>query len=133
MFIKILKILGSLFIILTLYIYLQFFSGYILPWDKEEAVQTTIKWGGLAPLPINKEDVDIEKKGSLFTRQFIIEFTASESQIKDWVKNSIRLKDNSPEKKEKKKIYDIHPGEEESFGGNVEIEGNNVKISMSWS
>jgi hypothetical protein len=133
MFLKALKVLAFLLVALTLYIYLQFFSGYVFPWDKQEAIQTTTEWGGLAPLPAEMEEIDIEKEGSLFTRQFIIEFTASQEQIQNWIKNSKRLKNNSPEEKALKKIYNIHPGEVESFGGNVEIEGNNVKINMSWS
>lgn len=133
MFNKTLKILTSLFIILTLYIYLQFFSGYVFPWDKQEATQTITKWGGLAPLPVRMEEIYIEKKGSPFTRQFTIEFTASDKQIENWIKNSKRLKNNPPQEKASKKIYDIHPGEADSFGGNVEIEESNVKINMSRS
>lgn len=133
MFLKALKVLAFLLIALSLYIYLQFFSEYIFPWNKQQAIQTTIEWSGLAPLPIDKKDIDIEKKGSPFTRQFTIEFTASQEQIESWIRNSKRLKNNIPKQKGLKKIYDIHPGEAGSLGGNVEIEGNNVKIDMSWS
>lgn len=61
---KIIIAFSLLTAIFTLYIYLQFFSGYIFPWNKKEAVQTTLEWGGLAPLPVSANDVTIEKRGS---------------------------------------------------------------------
>ena len=130
---KTLKALAAFFILFILYMYIEVFSGFVLPWDKQEAIQTTLEWGGLAPLPVPIRGIAIEKKGSPFTREFIIKFTASDKQLKDWIKKSKRLKDNIPKLQGSRRIYDIHPGEAGSFGGNVEIEGNTVIIDISWS
>jgi len=130
---KTLKALAALFILCILYMYIEVFSGFVLPWDKQESIQTTLEWGGLAPLPVKTSNVNIEKTGLIFTREFIIEFKATENQLKDWIKNSKRLKNNIPKLQGSRRIYDIHPDEEESFGGNVKVEDNSVTIKMSWS
>jgi len=130
---NILKAFILLILLGAIYIYIGLFSAYVFPWDKEEALNTTLEWGGLAPLPVPLRDMDIEKKGSPFTREFIIDFKTTENQLKDWIKNSKRLKNNIPKLQGSQKTYDIRPGEEGSFGGNVKIEGNTVTIKMSWS
>lgn len=115
----------------ALYIYLEAFSSYVFPWDKKEAVATTLTWGGLAPLPT--DDITIEEKGSMFTRQFMIEFTAGKDEIEKWIKNSKRLQNNNPTQSGSNVIYKIYPGEEGSFGGTVKVDGTKVIINMSWS
>ncbi|MNK62699.1 hypothetical protein D3C87_818860 [compost metagenome] len=104
-----------------------------MPWNKDEVIKTTLKWGGLKELPTNSEIITLEKRGSIFTRQFIIEFVSSENEIKNWIKKSKRLKNNQPKSDTNKMIYEIYPGEDDSFGGKVEIKKDTVKINMSWS
>lgn len=133
---KIIKIaigcLVSCFTLLVTYIYIS--NSYVLPWEKEEVIQTTLEWGGLAGLPSEIENLNIEKKGSLFTRQFIIEFEINDSnELNEWIKQSKRLKNNLPKIKDNKKVYEIYPGENNAMGGKVEIEDTQVRIDMSWS
>ncbi|MCA0133764.1 hypothetical protein [Winogradskyella alexanderae] len=109
-------------------------NTYVLPWEKKEVIQTTLEWGGLNDLPNEIQNLKLDKKGSMFTRQFIIEFEVDDSnKISDWIKKSKRLKNNIPKLKGNTKIYEIYPGENDSYGGRVEIEGKKVKIDMSWS
>lgn len=128
---KIFKVSILLAFAAALYIYLAAFSSYVFPWDKKEAVAPTLTWGGLAPLPTN--DIAIEKRGSMFTRQFIIEFTAGKDEIEKWIKNSKRLQNNIPKQSGSDVIYEVYPGENESFGGTVKVSGTKVIINMSWS
>lgn len=104
-----------------------------MPWERNEIIKTSLNWGGLNEFPKNAEIINIEKKGSMFTRQFIIEFKSSDKEINSWIEKSKRLKNNIPKIENQTKIYEIYPGEENAFGGKVEINNNIVKINMSWS
>ena len=135
--IKILKKILSYFLIfsgiLIFSVYLIFFSNFVMPWEKNEIIKTTLNWGGLNKLPENSEIIKIEKNGSMFTRQFIIEFESSNSEINSWIKNCKNLKNITPKIENNTKVYEIHPGEDGANGGKVEINKNIVKINMSWS
>ncbi|KFF04357.1 hypothetical protein [Flavobacterium reichenbachii] len=89
-------------------------------------------WGGLKQFPKDSEIISIRKYGSAFTQQYKIEFTSSKYEIEKWILLSKRLKNNNPQIKGKTKIYQVHPGENNSLGGEVIIDGNKVFISMSW-
>ena len=39
----------------------------------------------MSPLPKSAERIDVEVGGSIFTREFKVEFQASEADIKDWL------------------------------------------------
>jgi hypothetical protein len=127
------KIIGSLLIAFLFFAYLNFFSSFVFPWQKTEAIQTTLNWGGLAELPKETENLTVEKYGSIFSRSFKIQFKANQTEIESWILKSKRLKNNSPKRKGNHKTFDIYPGEDESFGGNVTVEKGMVTIRMSWS
>ena len=130
---KIIKILASLLFVLLVFGYFNFFSSIVFPWQKAEAIKTTLNWGGLAELPKEAENLSVEKSGSMFTRTFTIEFNADQKEIENWILNSKRLKNNKPKVKGVNEIYEIYPGENESLGGKVTIEKGKVTIRMSWS
>lgn len=110
-----------------------YLTNVVFPWQREEAIEATIEMGGLSTLPKNIENVEIEKRGSMFTRQFIIEFDSDTIDIQKWIKNSKRLKNVIPKIKRHTKVYEIYPGENGAMGGKVEIENNKVSINMSWN
>jgi hypothetical protein len=130
---KTIKILASLLFVLLVFGYLNFFSSIVFPWQKAEAIKTTLNWGGLAELPKEVENLSVEKSGSIFTRTFTIEFKADEKQIENWILNSKRLKKSKPKIKGVNKTYEVFPGENESLGGKVSVEKEKVTIRMSWS
>ncbi|MBG7612938.1 hypothetical protein IU405_11835 [Polaribacter sp. BAL334] len=130
---KTIKILGSLLFLLLVFVYLNFFSSFIFPWQEKDAIQTTLNWGGLAELPKEAENLTVEKEGSAFTRTFIVKFNANQKEIENWILNSKRLKNNKPKVSGETKSYEVHPGENESFGGKVSVEKGLVTIRMSWS
>lgn len=127
------KIIAFIGFLGMVFLYLNFFSSYVMPWQKEEAIQSVLTWGGLAALPENAKIIEIGKYGSMFTRQFKIEFTSSKAEIEKWILKSKRLKSNTPKFQKETKIYQIHPGEFDSYGGEVTIKGNTVFINISWS
>jgi hypothetical protein len=129
----ILKTSSLIFVIIIVLIYLNSFSNIVFPWRKDEAINTTLSWGGLYKLPEHIENFEIEQRGSAFTRQFIIKFNSDQKEIKKWILNSKRLKNNVPKINYKTKIYEIYPGENGAMGGKVEIEGIKVLINISWS
>jgi len=104
-----------------------------MPWQKKEIIETTLLWGGLNELPKNAKFINMEKRGSLFTRQFIIEFISKKDDITNWKNQSKRLKDRIPKIKSQTELFEIYPGENGAMGGKVEIEGNKVTINISWS
>ena len=76
----------------------------------------------------------IEKKGSPFTRQFIIEFEVNDIQeIVNWIRKRKRLQNNLPKTKENTQVFEIYPGENGAMGGKVIIDNHTVTIDMSWS
>jgi len=130
---KLVKIFSILAFILMLFVYINYFSSFVMPWQKEETIKTALLWGGLHELPENAEIVSIRKYGSLLTRQFKIEFISTKPEIERWISNSKRLKNNKPKKENKIKIFSIYPGESDSNGGEVRVNGNKVLINISWS
>lgn len=104
-----------------------------MPWQKEEIIETTLSWSGLNKFPEKAKIIDIQKKGSFFSRQLIIEFNAQKEEIQKWKNSSKRLKNNNPKIDGATELYTIYPGENGSLGGKVEIKEDNVKITMSWS
>ena len=133
MIIRIIKFFSIFTILAIIFVYVNYFSNFVLPWQKKEIIETTLFWSGLNKFPENAEIIDIEKKGSLFTRQFIIEFKAEKEEIEKWKNSSKRLKNNIPKINGKTELYKISPGENGAIGGKVEIEENNVIINISWS
>lgn len=130
---NVIKIIVFIIFLAIFYFYINFFTSFVFPWEKKEAIETTLNWGGLSELPSNVKILIVKKEGSFFTRTFIIEFISTEKQINEWILNSKRLKNNSPKIKDENKTYEIYPGENNSFGGKVYIDKNLVKIKMSWS
>ena len=123
----------ALTVIAVLTIIVLYFSNYVFPWQKENAINATIEMGGLYKLPQDLENLEVEKRGSMFTRQFIIKFNSSEKAIQTWINQSKRLKSVTPKLKGSKRTFEIYPGENGTFGGIVEINGSEVLIEMSSS
>jgi hypothetical protein len=130
---KTIKIFSLVLLLFSVFVYLNFFTSIVFPWQKEEAIETTLNWGGLAALPTEAKNVSVEEEGNIFTRTFTVEFKANQSEIENWILKSKRLKNNIPKVSGETIIYDIYPGEIESFGGKVSVEKGKVRIVMSWS
>ncbi|MEQ9090413.1 MAG: hypothetical protein RIE52_04950 [Balneola sp.] len=134
---KALLIFLALITMATLYLYISF--NVVLPWNESSAIETTLTWGGLTPLPASSNLLAVETEGSPFTREFTIEFLCTENCINSWINNSKRLRENEfTTPRGGGRLYEILPGEEGAFGGKVFIkklsaDSYNIKINMSWS
>ncbi|MEM6868678.1 MAG: hypothetical protein AAF528_09895 [Cyanobacteria bacterium P01_C01_bin.121] len=53
--------------------------------NRQSAIDTSLAWTRMSPLPESAKRIDVEVGGSLFTREFEVEFQASEADIKDWL------------------------------------------------
>lgn len=135
----VLRTLLGLFIVLVLFIGLfvvPYFANIVMPWDRAGAIETTLLWGGLADLPDNSSDVTVQTSGSMFTRTYTIEFDSDETEIKNWINKSKRLKNLKPVSDANGVMgFEIYPGEEGAVGGTVTVdkERNRVIIRMMWS
>ena len=130
---KIIKIAALILIAVFTFVYFNFLSSYVFPWQEKDAIKLATDWGGLSNIPKNAKNIEVEKEGSTFTKTYIIEFNSTKSEIDNWIETSKRLKSSKPKIENGKILFEIYPGEKASFGGKVEIEKNKVKIKMSWS
>lgn len=102
--------------------------------DNSEEIQITREWANLAPLP-EATDLKVETKGSSFTREFIVTFTAKSDDIKKWIATSPGTKDVSPTKNDKGElVYRIKPAGRAQFAEvTISADGTKVKIRTYWS
>ena len=135
----ILRTLLGLFSVFALFVGLvviPYFANIVMPWDRSDAVEAAITWGGLANIPRTADIVSVDTEGNMFTRTFIVEFILDSKEIDNWVKRSKRL-NNATFKNDNNGVitYEIYPGEEHAIGGTVIIDKceNRVIIDMSWS
>ena len=52
------------------------------------AIETSLTWTRMSPLPESAKNIDVLVEGSMFTREFEVEFEASEEEIKAWLADS---------------------------------------------
>lgn len=130
---KIIKVVIVVLFLGMFFLYLNFFSPLVMPWQKAEAIEAALEWGQLAELPSDADIISMEKRGSIFTRQFIIEFTSSETEIRKWILKSKGFRKSELKMKNGIIIYEIHPKDGKAYGGRVEVNENKVLINMSWS
>ncbi|HEY3403643.1 MAG TPA: hypothetical protein VGK59_09670 [Ohtaekwangia sp.] len=111
-----------------------YFANIVMPWDRAEAIETALTWGGLENLPDNADITSVDTKGSMFTREFIIEFNCGQEELEEWIQNSGLTKLTPRTDDNGLKVYQV-TGQEGSIGGHVYIdnEKGNVIIDMSWS
>lgn len=67
---------------------LSFGALYLRQRDRQSAIDTSLHWARMLPLPDSANNVDVAVEGSIFTREFEIEFQASEEDIKTWLASS---------------------------------------------
>jgi hypothetical protein len=134
----ILRTLLGLFIVLVLFVGLfvvPYFANIVMPWNRADAIEAALEWGGLAALPDDADDISVETRGGMFTREFIIEFNCDQSEIKEWISRSNGLKTATISTGHDGVVTYQVDGHERSIGGIVTIDekNGNVIIDMSWS
>lgn len=129
---KAFKTLLSLSAIALLTVYLFVFSNIVFPWQKDNSIKTTLEWSGLIEFPIENKNINITKQGSMFTRQYILEFSTSKSEIENWIEKSEKLKKIPVKEIGKTEIY-IIDGEKGAMGGTLKVKDSLVILNISWS
>ena len=90
------KKLTIAFIVLSITLIVLFvvpyFANIVMPWQKSNAIKTALGWVGISRLPPHAKNVSVKTKGSMFTRQFILEFYSDSTEFKDWIQQVPKIK-----------------------------------------
>ena len=72
-----------------------FSIAFVAVWCQRHhsAIETTLEWARLAPLPVAKVRVHVEVTGSVFTREFRLTLRAKPDDVDEWLKSSEGIKD----------------------------------------
>lgn len=104
-------------------------------WCYRSAIGATLEWARLNPIPSEASDLTIETEGTMFTRQFVLTFSAPEPIIKAWLQSSPGTSTTTPEIRDGTIVhYSIRPGGGAQF---AELKwskpGNKITIRTYWS
>ena len=109
------------------YFYLQRANYY-------SALEATKEWARLNDFPTTAANLTVESEGSMFGREFTVEFDAPLADIETWLNESPGTKSVTPSVNGKIRKYAIEPG-----GGaqhaELELDENSghVRINTYWS
>ncbi|HMV09219.1 MAG TPA: hypothetical protein PK325_10725 [Cyclobacteriaceae bacterium] len=121
------------FLFLGLFV-IPYFANIVMPWQRAEAINTALEWGGLKELPHGSEVISVETKGSSLTREFIIEFTCEPKALQTWMQESGLNQLTPVEEWNGLRVYQV-AGKEGAIGGKVfaDYTEGRVVIDVSWS
>ena len=128
-------IVAAIFLFIGLVV-VPYFTNTIMPWERNNAIETTLLWGGMAELPEQTYNLNVQTSGGMFNRTYFLEFSLPSEEIQQWIDKSKRLKDQTPSLRSNgTKLYEIYPGEDGAIGGTVlvNLPQGTVKIKMAWS
>ena len=102
--------------------------------DDRSAIEAARKWARLAEFPDSAANVNVFVTGSMFTREFRIEFDAPLSDIERWLSDSPGTSDVEPDQSGSIRIYSIEPGGGAVFAEVlVDEQSSTVRIHTFWS
>ncbi|QDP00665.1 hypothetical protein [Thalassotalea sp. PS06] len=112
---------------------LAYLNNVLLPWDRNEAVKTTLEWSGTPSLPKDAEITKLEVTGSAFSRGFKLDFTTSKVNLVDWLANSNLSNGTTTESGVT--IYEIRPAMNGAEYAKVVVneQASTVSIEVYWS
>jgi hypothetical protein len=107
---------------------------YVSHANRNSAIATATVWARLAPLPHSARNLQVEVKGSMFTREFVITFDASPAVIQQWLASSPGPASASPTVGGAITTYAITPGGGAGFAEvTVDHGAGRVVIRTYWS
>lgn len=102
--------------------------------NRLSAINAATKWARLAPLPASAKNVQVETKGTMFTRQFVITFDAPPAVIQQWIAASPGPSSATQSIAGSVTTYAITPGGGAQFAEvKVDLNANRVVIRTYWS
>lgn len=121
-------------ITLTLIVLVAAGTFYLLRPNRQSAIDAAATWARLAPLPPSAQSVDVDIRGSAFTREFVITFTATPADIQQWIAASPGPSSASLSTVGSVTTYAITPGGGAQFAEvKVDSSVNQVLIRTYWS
>lgn len=104
------------------------------PISKPSAIACVCEWARLAPLPAPNSAVHVESKGSMFSREFIVTFTAKSKDISAWLHASPGTREYFESKTPSEWHRELTPGGGAQFAEiTVSENGTKVVIRAYWS
>lgn len=103
--------------------------------EKEAALSSTRQWARLSSFPKTAYGLRVTHGGSMFTREFIVEFKAPAKDVERWLKESPGTKDVKPIAWQDGTLcYKIKPGGGAQFAElTVTKRGTAIMIRTYWS
>jgi len=115
-------------------------AGWLLlssqsPLNRASAIEASCEWARLAPFPPSASRPQIEVRGSMFTREFRISFSASPDDVQTWLQNSPGVLDAKViEGEDGEVIYAIQPGGGAQFAElRLSSDKRTISIRTYWS
>jgi hypothetical protein len=82
---------------------------------RESQFEIALEWSCMAPLPQSAYALESETTGSMFTREFLVSFKASEADIRAWLAVSPGVQGQVMDSADSVTIYSIKPCEGAQF------------------
>ncbi|WP_426491727.1 hypothetical protein [Hymenobacter sp. 102] len=108
----------------------------VMPWNKAEAINTTLEWGGLAALPVPVSEVEIKKVDGSFSQKFSLRFKCDYAAQRRWIHSSSGLKNGRLQAvtgEGASSTFCLHPNQDGVYGGTLTIRGQEVELQMKRS
>ncbi|MBU3001726.1 hypothetical protein [Paraglaciecola arctica] len=113
-----------------------YFNNVLLPWHRQEAIETALNWSRTADLPTDTDIVRIDVTGGFFSRGFELEFSNTNDAIKKWITLSLPSV-NSAQIVENNGVttYELHPEKDGAQYAKIQIDWQTsiVFIKVYWS
>lgn len=107
---------------------------YVSHANRQSAINAATTWAKLAPLPPSAQNVQVDVKGSMFTREFVITFDAPSAVIRQWIAASPGPSSGKQSIAGSVTTYAITPAGGAQFAEvKVDSSSNRVVIRTYWS
>jgi hypothetical protein len=100
-----------------------------------QAIETSRQWARLDPFPASATQIEVDTKGGMFTREFIVTFTSPLADINAWLAVSPGTAGAMPDMAlNGVRVYQITPGGGAQFAEvKVDDKAEKVTIHTYWS
>jgi hypothetical protein len=109
------------------------FVGWRVHVNRQE-VEIALRWSRMAPIPKEATDLKVGTDGSMFTREFKVEFVLPSISIQRWLDASAGIRNSSSEVTGNEERFRIHPADGAQFAEvRVDRKSGKIRIHASWS
>ena len=102
--------------------------------DRQSGLETTLLWTGLRNYPVPTEQIKIDHRGSMFTREFNVHFQTSPNAVERWLSESDCTATITPEVTGTIRTYKLKPAGGAQFAEvRFDTQTGDVWIRTYWS